>query len=131
MAALHSNSPLFRWLDWPWRWLGLVPVLLSGVVAVTARSQFHRRGTTIKPFRPPTVLVTGGVFRVSRNPMYLALVLILLGIGIFLGTASPLIVLPLFVWLLTVNVIRREERSLAAQFGDAYARYKREVRRWI
>ena len=131
MVLLHNSFPLVQWLNGPWRWLGFVPVVLSGVIAVTARSQFRRQGTTVRPFEAPTVLVTGGVFRISRNPMYLALVLILLGIGVCLGTASPWVVVPVFVWLITVNVVRCEEESLAAQFGDAYARYRREVRRWI
>ena len=131
MISLHYILPLHRWLDGSWKWLGLLPILISMAIAAVAHSQFRREGTTIKPHRTPTVLVTGGVFRISRNPMYLALVLILAGVGLLMGTATPFVVMPLFVWVITARVIRHEEALLTEQFGEPYARYKQEVRRWI
>ncbi len=131
MIVSHFILSLVRWVDGSGRWIGSVAILFGATIAGVADAQFKRRGTTVKPFQPSTVLVTGGAFRISRNPMYLALVLILVGIGVCLGSASPFVVIPLFVWLITVKFIRYEEASLAEQFGEAYTRYERNVRRWI
>jgi protein-S-isoprenylcysteine O-methyltransferase Ste14 len=131
MVGLHFVLPLARWVDGPARWIGLAPILLSAAIVLVADAQFKRHGTTVKPFKSSTALVTGGAFRISRNPMYLALTLILIGIGVCLGSASPFVVIPLFVWLITVKFIRYEEASLAEQFGEVYTRYQRNVRRWI
>jgi protein-S-isoprenylcysteine O-methyltransferase Ste14 len=76
-------------------------------------------------------LVTDGVFRVSRNPMYLGLVLLLIAWSIWLGSASPWLVPPLFVILLTVVQIILEEHALSQRFGEQYLAYQRSVARWI
>jgi protein-S-isoprenylcysteine O-methyltransferase Ste14 len=75
--------------------------------------------------------VTDGVFRVSRNPMYLGLVLLLIGWAVWLGSASPWLVPPLFVIVLTVVQIIPEERVLHRLFGEQYVSYQRSVARWI
>jgi protein-S-isoprenylcysteine O-methyltransferase Ste14 len=131
MIGLHFVLPLARWVDGSERWVGSVPIFFGAMIAGIADAQFKRRGTTVKPFQPSTAFVTGGTFRISRNPMYLALTLILIGIGVCLGSASPFVVVPLFVWLITVKFIRHEEASLGEQFGEAYTRYKQGVRRWL
>ena len=76
-------------------------------------------------------LVTGGVFRISRNPMYLGLTLLLVGWAIWLGNASPWLIPPLFVTLITVVQIIPEERALQQRFGEQYVSYQRSVARWI
>ena len=76
-------------------------------------------------------LVTDGVFRISRNPMYLGLLLLLMGWALWLGTASPWLVLPLFVIVITVAQIAPEEQALYRLFGEQYLGYKRNVSRWI
>ncbi len=63
--------------------------------------------------------------------MYLSMVLMLTGIALFLGTVTPLLVIPLFFWLIAVNVIVREEAALQATFGEQYLQYKKRVRRWL
>lgn len=76
-------------------------------------------------------LVTGGVFYISRNPMYLGLLLILIGWALGLGTASPWIVPPVFVIVVTVLQIIPEEQALEKLFGEPYVDYRRRVARWI
>jgi protein-S-isoprenylcysteine O-methyltransferase Ste14 len=131
MLTLHYRFPMVRWLGESVRLWGLAPIILGVVVGGFANAQFRRRGTTVKPFQLSSALVTGGLFRVSRNPMYLAMVLILTGIAVVLGSLTPLVVVPLFVWLMTALFIRHEEASLEEQFGDDYTGYKQSVRRWF
>ena len=94
---------------------------------------FFKAKTTISPLRPnrAAAVVTTGVYRITRNPMYLGLVLILLGLALYL--ASPWAVLgPLvFVAYITRYQIKPEERVLAAHFGAPYTAYCAQVRRWL
>ncbi|MEM6640497.1 MAG: isoprenylcysteine carboxylmethyltransferase family protein [Pseudomonadota bacterium] len=94
---------------------------------------FFRARTTINPMRPERAseLVTSGVFRLSRNPMYLGMLLVLTGWALWLGQALNAVLLVLFVWVITEFQIKPEERALTARFGDAFTRYCQRVRRWI
>jgi len=83
------------------------------------------------PDARPAALVTTGVFRISRNPMYLGLVLLVLGVAIMMNRAIPLLVAPALGALLHARFIRPEERRMADVFGTEYARYASRVRRWI
>ncbi len=105
---------------------GLVP----GAMAVLA---FFRMKTTVHPLEPEkaTVLVTGGIYRASRNPMYLGLLCLLLAVAVYTGSLTALVIVPAFVWYLTEFQIKPEERALTGIFGDAYRAYRAKVRRWI
>jgi protein-S-isoprenylcysteine O-methyltransferase Ste14 len=131
MVVLHFFLPFVHWFWWPWNLVGIAPILLGIALNMVADTQFKRHKTTVKPFQPSSVLITDGVFRVSRNPMYLGMVCILIGIGICLASLTPLVVIPLFVWWITARFIVPEEQALAEQFGHAYAAFKTEVRRWV
>lgn len=98
---------------------------------VVAARQFTRTKTAIHPFGQPSTLVTGGVFRASRNPMYLAMIVILLGAALAWGTLSPFLVPPLLTWLLSRKFIVMEEAKLIEIFGLDYERYKGQVGRWL
>lgn len=111
--------------------LGWGGVLLWAVLTVSAVSSFRRARTAIIPNRPATMLVLGGPYRFTRNPMYLALVLLYLGVGLLINSIWTLLLLPLVLLILYVTVIRREERYLAAAFGASYDVYRAQVRRWI
>jgi protein-S-isoprenylcysteine O-methyltransferase Ste14 len=131
MAALHLLFPAGRWIAFPWRWLGLAPAGVGAVLNGVTSRQFDRRATTVKPFQRSEALLTDGAFRWSRNPMYLGMLLVLLGAGVLLGTAPPLVVPPLFVWAVTRRFIGPEERMLEERFGREFDEYRRRVRRWI
>ena len=130
-VLLHRLWPGPRWLAWPWTLLGAFHVLVGVTLNVIADGQFKRAGTTVHPFQPSAALLPTGVFRYSRNPMYLGLVLILTGVAVGLGSATPLAVIPAFIWWITRRFIIVEERALAERFGQAYADYRRRVRRWL
>ncbi len=106
-------------------------ILVGGVLNVVGSRLFEVHQTAIKPFEESSALVVEGPFTYSRNPMYLGIVLILLGIAVLFGTATPLLVIPPFVWLITTRFIVKEEEALAQRFGQDYAEYKQRVRRWI
>jgi protein-S-isoprenylcysteine O-methyltransferase Ste14 len=104
-----------------------VAVALVGVVA------FRRSRTTVNPLRPETAssLVDTGIYRHTRNPMYLGMALALLGWGVYLSNPAALIGLFVFVAYMNRFQIGPEERALTALFGEAYAAYQARVRRWI
>jgi protein-S-isoprenylcysteine O-methyltransferase Ste14 len=100
---------------------------LSGVIS------FRRARTTISPIHPEHAshLVRTGIYRLTRNPMYVGLVLLLIGLGIYLQSYLALLVLPIFAVCITRFQIKPEERILLQRFGNDYAQYCREVRRWL
>lgn len=131
MAALDRWLPLARPFHPPLTYLGWLLFALALALAVAVAWRFKRAGTTIKPFQRSSALVTDGLFAYSRNPIYLGMVVGLLGICLALGSLGPLLVVPPFVYILQSRVIAAEERMLEDAFGEAYLEYCRRVRRWL
>jgi protein-S-isoprenylcysteine O-methyltransferase Ste14 len=133
MWVLNRWLPLGRLIAPPWNRLGGIPAAVGIVMATLAFAHFRQAQTTVNPREPQKAssLVTGGVFRISRNPMYLGLLLLLTGWALWLGTASPWLVPPLFVIVISVAQINPEERALEELFGERYRAYRRSVARWI
>lgn len=105
----------------------------AAALGLAAVQSFRRARTTVNPLSPHacSVLVTSGVFRFSRNPMYLALFLALGGWGLYLANAFALLLAFAFVLYMDRFQIRPEERVLQRAFGQAFADYRRRVRRWL
>jgi protein-S-isoprenylcysteine O-methyltransferase Ste14 len=123
LALLPQALLLLRW-----------PLLLvASFIAVISLLGFIRKHTTINPHHPERSqhLVLGGLYRVSRNPMYLSLLLLLLVWCLHLQSYSALLSCGLFMFLLTHFQIKPEERALARHFGERYLQYCRRTRRWI
>lgn len=78
-----------------------------------------------------TGIVIKGLYQYSRNPMYLGLLIILFGFGLWLGSLSPFLMLPVFYWVITEMQIKPEERMLEQKFGKEYLDFKNRVRRWL
>lgn len=131
MVALHYLLPVVQIVPAPYRYLGVAPIVVGGLLNFWADRCFKRFQTTVKPFEESSHLIEAGPFRFSRNPMYLGLLLILAGTLILLGSLGPLVVVLAFAWLITTQFVDVEERMLEARFGDAYRRYKARVRRWL
>jgi protein-S-isoprenylcysteine O-methyltransferase Ste14 len=131
MTALYFLAPLPRFIEPPYTYLGLVPLVGGIGMAITASRAFARAGTPVIPFERSTRLVTDGLYRVTRNPMYLSMVVILLGVALLFGTVGTLLPIPVFAWAIQRNFIRGEERFLEEIFGEQYLGYKRRVRRWL
>ena len=131
MAVLHFVLPVTRLMGWPWRLTGLIPAAVGATLAIVADSSFKKAGTSVEPLGQTTRLVTTGMFRISRHPMYLGFVLFLLGAAMLLGSLTPFVIVVAFTILMEVVFVRFEERKMADQFGEAWLEYKRKVRRWI
>jgi protein-S-isoprenylcysteine O-methyltransferase Ste14 len=108
-------------------------LLASGVVVgpIWGIRTLRRAGTTVRPDKPTATLVTDGPFRLSRNPLYLALTLIYVGIAFIANSLWALLMLFPVTLIMSRFVIRREEEYLARTFGEEYERYRINVRRWI
>lgn len=113
--------------------LALALAALGVAVALAAVLAFRRQRTTVNPLDPgaTTAIVTSGVYRWSRNPMYLGLLAVLAAWALYLGNAAAALLLPGFVAYLGRFQIGPEERILLARFGAPYAQYLARVRRWL
>lgn len=131
MAALHFTLPGPIWLFWPWKATGFLLLLYGVWLNGRSANLFNRHATTIKPFQESNALVTDGPYRLSRNPMYLGMVIILVAIAVLLGTTTPWVVVAVFGVVITLRFIVPEERALEEKFGDTYREYASRVRRWI
>jgi protein-S-isoprenylcysteine O-methyltransferase Ste14 len=112
------------------RLLGAILLVAGIALAVPAAVAFRRAGTHVEPWKPAAVLVTSGIFRFMRNPMYVGLVLAVAGIAVLTAGDWMLVMTILLALTLHVGVVKREERYLAAKFGDAYRRYCDAVPRY-
>jgi protein-S-isoprenylcysteine O-methyltransferase Ste14 len=108
-------------------------VLLGQGISISGMVEFRRAKTTINPIKASAAssLVTGGIYRFTRNPMYVGLLLTLVGWAAYLSNPLALLFAPLFVLYINRFQIRPEERVLATLFGAPYADYRGRVRRWI
>lgn len=118
----------------PWRsafalifWTVGFAIVLAGMLA------FRRAKTTVNPFTPEatTTMVISGIYRFTRNPMYLGFLFVLAGWAIYLSNILAFAFLPLFVWYMNRFQIEPEERALGAKFSQAFTAYKCSVRRWL
>jgi len=113
--------------------IAIALVLVGLALNVLPKLAFQRAGTTVNPLRPDLVtsLVTSGIYRYTRNPMYLGHSTILLGWALYLHNMAALMALPAFVLYITRFQILPEERHLSARFPDAYAAFCMQASRWL
>ncbi len=112
----------------------LPAVLLIGIGAAliaAALGLFRRAGTRPEPWQPSSALVTGGLYRYTRNPMYLGMALCHAGFALAFASPTALILLIPVIAVIQYGVIAREERYLAATFGTPYRLYQTKVRPWL
>ena len=123
--------PVVYILPVPWNLLGIIPLILGIWINISADRAFKLAETTVKPFEESSILIQEGVFRWTRNPMYLGFVGILLGISMLLRSLSPYIVIIVFIILIDLVFIRVEEEMLEAKFMEEWKVYRSKVREWI
>jgi len=129
--GLGRVAPLPMALPEGLRWAGWGIVALAVLIAGWAELSFLRAGTATLPTSPTSAIVESGVYRFTRNPMYLAMTLALVGLGLALSSPWFWLVAPAAVRLVTLLAIEREEAYLTRKFGAAYLAYKSRVRRWL
>jgi len=128
---LHFLIPIVYIMPVPWNLLGFIPLILGIWINISADRAFKLAETTVKPFEESSILIQDGVFRWSRNPMYLGFVGILLGMSMLLRSLSPYIVIVVFIILIDLVFIRVEEEILEVKFVEEWKAYRSKVRRWI
>ena len=131
MVILNFTIPGYRFLLFPYTLVGILLMVPGLWMNLWASKYFNTVGTTVKPFQVSEQLVTTGFYRYSRHPMYLGMLLILVGVFLFLGSLTPILVLPFFILLINRRFISPEEAMLLDRFGEAYEKYQKRVRRWI
>jgi protein-S-isoprenylcysteine O-methyltransferase Ste14 len=115
-----------------WRIILGAPLFLAGLlVAQLAIGRFRRADTPPEPWLAPRRFVTQGIYRRTRNPMYLGMALIYAALAIGFDGPIALLLLPVVLVVIQTQVIAREESWLEARFGDEYLAYKAQVRRWL
>jgi protein-S-isoprenylcysteine O-methyltransferase Ste14 len=132
LAALLTRFAPFSFPAFePVRWTGWTLLAAGVVMAGAAELSFLRAGTATLPISPTTAIVESGVYRFTRNPMYLGMTAALLGLGLMLGSFWLLLATPIATILVTRLAILREEAYLARKFGAPYLAYMSRVRRWL
>lgn len=122
--------PIFQfgsWSDW------LAPLLIGGGVLsmLSAFWEMVRHRTTVIPRRDPRALVQSGIFRLTRNPIYLGDAMILGGLVLHWDAVLSLVLIPLFIAIIDRHFIRGEEVRIGEQFGQTFDEYRKRVRRWL
>ncbi len=131
MVLLHWLCPVALLIRSPFNLTGLLTSGLGLMICFAGHQQFKKVGTTLYPFSQPGKLVTGGLFRYTRNPMYLGLTTFLTGVWLLLGSLSPGILAIAFLLIADRWYIAYEERQLLAVFGSEYSAYQARTPRWI
>lgn len=127
----HLAMPVRAFPPVPARISGGILCGLAIVVALWAERAMHRAGTCVHPWKPTKALVLSGPFQFSRNPMYVSLCVMHLGVGLLVNGWWPIAMTPVLFAVLWWGVVAREERYLERRFGEPYRHYRRSVRRWV
>jgi protein-S-isoprenylcysteine O-methyltransferase Ste14 len=112
-------------------YIGFALVVIGFLFGLGAVLAFRRARTTLDPYHPVSSIVTSGIYRFSRNPIYFGFLLMVIGIPLNTGTYWGIILAPIFILLCNKLVIEREETYLEEKFGKTYTSYMSSVRRWL
>lgn len=133
MWWISDSIPWLNYSSIPLKWLGISLFLIGVFIGLLGVYEFWKQRTTVDPHKPEKVssFVDTGIYRLTRNPMYLGLLVGLIGILFYI--ANPVNILPVIGFVLYMNrfQIIPEERVMAKKFGDDFLEYKESVRRWI
>jgi protein-S-isoprenylcysteine O-methyltransferase Ste14 len=128
LEALLPGSSVPTAVQWG---LGGVLVVAGVALLLSFNTAFSRRGTAVEPWKPTTAIVTTGPYRITRNPAYLGMALVYVGVALMSDALWVLAPLPVVLAVVDRGVIAREERYLERKFGQEYVDYKSRVRRWL
>ncbi len=131
MAWVNYIFPFINFFEGNIRYMGFMVILGGIAIILIAARLFNKADTPIRPFKKPETLITDGLYKFSRNPVYLGMIVILIGFGMFLGSLTSFLVIPAFIWAIQTNFIILEEQLLLNTFGKEYADYLSRVRRWL
>ena len=127
----HFVFPIIRFIFSPYNYLGFGLIIFGIIINLWTDLLFKKKQTTVKPHEMPSFFVTTGPFKLSRHPMYLGMLSILLGLAIFLGSLITFVFPVIFIIIMEKRFIPLEEKNLEKKFGNKYTDYKKRARRWI
>lgn len=135
-AGMWLLARAFPGGDFELQYAGFLAIAIAGpglAVAIIGIRAFRRQSTTVNPLRPDeaSAVVSGSIYRFTRNPMYLGLACGVLAWGVYLRNSAALSCFVIFVAYMTQFQIKPEERALQEKFGDEYVSFKSRVRRWL
>ncbi len=125
---------VFGWAEFDLAiWLSTIFLGIGGVFGGMGLVEFFKESTSIDPHKPQKAsnLVTTGIYSISRNPMYMGLLSILVGYGLYLGNVLSIVLISLFMGYMNRYQIIPEEKVMEEKFGEEFRKYKSEVRRWL
>ncbi len=132
MGFVHWGVGLPQSLDYPYNLSGIPIICIGLILSILGKKLFNKLGTNIHTFDEPTVLVTSGIYKYTRNPMYLGLTIAMLGSSILMGGSLSSFSLTIAFFLITDRwYISYEEQMMYTKFGIEYEEYCSKVRRWI
>lgn len=133
MYGLSGLLPNLQVMVFGTNWLANILVIIGVALAIMGVLAFKKAQTTVNPHTPEKSanLVTTGIYHYTRNPIYLGMLLILLGWAFYLSNVAALLVLPIFIIYMSRFQIQPEERVMMQNFGDEYQAYMIKVRRWL
>jgi protein-S-isoprenylcysteine O-methyltransferase Ste14 len=129
--GLHFVLPIAHIVPFPYNLVGLLLIAIGIWLNLWADGLFKTNETTVKPFEKSSALILDGPFRFTRHPMYLGMVIGLLGLAILLRSLVTFFVTIAFAITMTVVFIHPEEKAMKEAFGNEYLDYKARVRRWV
>ena len=130
-AVLHFLLPIKQFINYPYNFLGFLFFVIGGILNIWTDQLFKKHKTTVKPLEKPSTFIQTGPFKISRNPMYLGTIILLIGLGFVLGSIISFVGFILFIIAMEIAFIPQEEHSMQEQFGEEYLAYKKKVGRWI
>lgn len=133
MVTLATLIPELHYLWFISKTVSILLVILAAIIGILAIYCFKKAQTTVNPIHPEKAssIVRSGIYHYSRNPMYLAMLLVVLAIAVYLQNIASFIIIPLFIGYITRYQIIPEERMLIKIFGDNFREYCKMVRRWL
>ena len=131
MVALHYQMPGATIFPDPANWVGALLIVIGIAIVIQPALAFRKNETALRPFEVSSALVRSGMYRFTRNPMYLGMLTLLLGAAVLSGSLSPFLMPVMFYLIIRYRFIRVEETMLEEKFGDEYLAFKRSVRRWL
>ncbi len=131
MVAIRNLIVIKEIIPNPIKYAGIALIIIGILITIIVRKGFEKIDTEIHTFKKPRKLVTNGLFKFSRNPIYLGFTISLIGVWILLGTILPVIGILIFIVVTNNYYIPYEEQIMGKVFGNEYKKYKSKVRRWI
>lgn len=130
MISLYIFVPQFNWIGFPYNLVGLLISFSGFVIMGKSRDLFRKHQTALK-IEKPDHMIKEGVFSKTRNPMYMGMTILIFGFSIFSTNLIALILPFLFLTIVSLIFVKKEEQLLYEAFGNDYLEYKKDVRRWI